>query len=67
MRLLADLMPNDACFARLEIGFPSVERHFLKVRFEGASFQGVDFCDVLGCSLGFASRSSDDTAILGFF
>ena len=67
MLLQADLMPTDACFARLETGFPSVDRHFLMARFEKASFPGVDFCDVLECSLGFASHSSDETAILGFY
>lgn len=37
------------------------------VRFEEASFQGVGFCEVLGCSLGFALRLSDETAIRGFY
>lgn len=66
MRLLAELMPSDACFARLETGFPSVDRRFLMVRFEKASFRGVYFCLVLECSLGFASCSSAETVILGF-
>jgi hypothetical protein len=67
VRLVADLMRRDACFARLKTGFPSVDRHFSKVCFEKASFLEVDFCDVLECSLGFAWCSSDEAAILGFF
>lgn len=67
MHLLADLMPNATRFARLETGFPGVDRHFRKMCFEKPSFQGVDFCDVLGCSLGFGWCSSIEAAILGFF
>jgi hypothetical protein len=67
MRLPADLMPIDACFGRVETSFPSADRHFPKVRFEEASFQGVDFRDLLECSLRFALRSSDETMNPGFF
>lgn len=67
MRLPADLMPIDACFGRVEASFPSADRRFRMVRFEEASFQGVDFRDVQGCSLGFALSSSDETVNPGFF
>jgi hypothetical protein len=67
VRLVADLMLRDAYFARLKTAFPSVDRHFSKVRFEKPSFQGVDFCEFLGCSLGFASCLSIEAANLGFF
>jgi hypothetical protein len=67
VRLVADLMLRAAYLGRLKPGFPSVDQHFLKVRFEKPSFQGVDFCEFLGCSLGFASLSTGETANLGFF
>ncbi len=67
MRLPADLIPIDACFGRTKTNFPSVDRRFRMVRFEEASFQGVDFRDLQGCSLGFALRSSDETMNPGFF